>query len=172
MMPDTAQFREYLQMLQVFQTVLVEYESQQATIQSQEAEIHKLNLSSADLANQVQLLEGEKLQLEKRNKKFGELCKNYKDHMNDVVKSQRQLMQQSITLRQRAAENKEEANDISKVLKRATKDGETYQCKLKESSKIARELGVKNSGLMKQAEDCGLLLLCSLRQANSTYYSG
>lgn len=75
-----------------------------ALVKSQEQEIKRLNDLGEDSKKEVEALEAEKRVLAQKLQKYGAFHTKYKDHMNDVVSSQKALLLEAKEMRQISAQ--------------------------------------------------------------------
>lgn len=107
--------RSYLQNLPGIEQALKEYVDQKAVLESQQAEIEKLNLSNKESKEQIQLLQDEKVALAAKVKRFTEISARYKAHMNDVVQAQKHLMDERKKIKTESAEVREQSKAALKA---------------------------------------------------------
>jgi hypothetical protein len=80
---------------QEVEDILGECQSQKEIIELQQSELENLKSSSVESSKRIQSLEMEKETLKVKVKKFEQLTVKYKDHMNEVIVSQKKLLRDS-----------------------------------------------------------------------------
>jgi hypothetical protein len=75
--------------------ILKDCQNQKEIIELQQSELEKLKFSNVESTEQIRALEMEKEILKAKIKKFELLAVKYKDHMNEVVTSQKKLLKDS-----------------------------------------------------------------------------
>jgi chromosome segregation ATPase len=75
--------------------ILNDYQFQKETIQVQQFELEHLKASSIEKSKEIQTLEAERASLKAKIKKMELLSIKYKNHMNEVVIAQKNLMRES-----------------------------------------------------------------------------
>lgn len=84
---------------QEVEDILDDCQRQKEIIQSQQSELEKLKTLEVEKTGKIQALELEKKAQKAKIKKFEQLSSKYKDHMNEVVMSQKQLLRESQRIR-------------------------------------------------------------------------
>jgi hypothetical protein len=108
--------RAFQQFMPGIAEVLQECEDQKTILESQQAEIKKLNLSNNESKKQIENLNNDKVILTAKIKKFTEISAKYKAHMNDVVQAQKYLMAEQNEIRTQAATLHEQSKAALKVV--------------------------------------------------------
>jgi hypothetical protein len=80
---------------QEVEDILIECQSQKGIIERQQSELDNLKSSSVEYSKRIQSLDMEKESLKMKVKKFEQLAVKYKDHMNEVIVSQKKLLRDS-----------------------------------------------------------------------------
>lgn len=84
---------------QEVEDILDDCQRQKEVIQSQKSELERLKTFDVEKSEKIQALELEKKAQKAKIKKFEQLSGKYKDHMNEVVLSQKQLLRESQRIR-------------------------------------------------------------------------
>jgi len=118
-------YQKFLQAGQAFQGQLHAYEKQKMLVESQNAEIMKLNSSNAQHLARLKSLEEQNQSLVQKIKRLSALSKKYHTHINEVVTAQKVLISSGDKIRnetKRLHEDIAHANIESKTLIKAVRD--------------------------------------------------
>jgi len=116
-----------------YANMLLDFERQKEIVEAQKREIEELKKSDQTSKQQITRLESERKILDEKVKRLTDHCSKYKNHMNDVVKSQKFLKAQ-------AAEMKQKAQDIFDTRAKAQAEGAALLLKLGDVIKEAKEI--------------------------------
>jgi predicted RNase H-like nuclease (RuvC/YqgF family) len=78
--------------------ILNDYQFQKETVQVQQSELEHLKASTTEKSKEIQTLEAERASLKSKIKKMELLSIKYKNHMNEVIIAQKNLMRESLKI--------------------------------------------------------------------------
>lgn len=109
-------FQKFLKSGESFAADLERYEAQKVVIEANQAKLKNLENSNGESGTKIESLEVENQILTRKIKKLTGLCERYKTHMNDVVNSQKTLMQEAQKIRAETKAMGQESREISHEL--------------------------------------------------------
>jgi len=119
-------YQKFLKSGQAFQEQLYAYEKQKKLVESQNAEIMRLNLSGVESSNRIKSLEEQNQNLAQMFKKLNAASEKYRIHVNGVVKAQNKLINSADKIRnetKRLHEDMQQAKNESETSIKAAGDG-------------------------------------------------
>jgi hypothetical protein len=116
-----------------YANMLLDFERRKEVVEAQKREIEDLKKLDQTSKQQITKLESERKILDVKVKRLTDHCSKYKNHMNDVVQSQKFLKAQ-------AAEMKQRAKDIFDARAKAQAEGAALLLKLGDAVKEAKEI--------------------------------
>jgi hypothetical protein len=123
---SASKYLEFLSSGQDFVDTLNEYEKQKDVIESQKAEIEKLQGCGTEFKSKIKSLEEDKQALAKKIKKFTSLCEKYKTHMNEVVNAQKELLVEAKTIRTETEAVRQDAKEFTGDIQQIRADSQAH----------------------------------------------
>lgn len=141
MSKPTLNYLKFLESGGTFMADLEKYEIQKDLVEAQKAQIAKLQGCNVESETLIRSLDAEKHSLGNKIKKLTGLCEKYKNHMNDVVSSQRILMQEASKMRAETKAASQEGKELSSEIREILNAQDLEQKKLRGSfSQVKGEL--------------------------------
>lgn len=132
-------YEKFLASGKQYAEVLQDYEFQKQRVEAQRREIDELRKANEGSKEQIAKLKTDKAKLDEKIKKLTDHCSKYKNHMNDVVKSQKFLRIQAAEMKAKSKEILHIRIEAQKKDSEAHARGEAMLQKIDAALKQARE---------------------------------
>jgi hypothetical protein len=153
-------YKKFLQAGESFAADLEEYEAQKVIIEANQTELQSLQDFNAESGTKIESLEAENQLLTRKIKKLTGLCERYRTHMNDVVNSQKTLMQEAHKIRAETKDVGKESKEISQELHQVLATRVEQEQKLWDSLKDVKIVLV--AGAKQEKQDAKEIANCKL----------